>query len=183
MPANVSVVVIHGAAPGTATNTVTGVSDTGSLGATPHLRLKTADNSTVDLVDPIVVPAAGTNNSFDKWTTLWAGLGPTGSVSNVRFFTDSSYYNLASSGGVATGDLYVLNKPGYTIGSTTSIAGSSSANYTSGAPLTLPGQIPSGAAPLASGSLQKIQQQLAVKSTAVAGLTGTATITLRYDET
>ena len=54
----------------------------------PEIRFKDADNATIDTVNPLTIPAAGTFRS--RWKSLYieatAGAGFT--IDNVRFFTD-----------------------------------------------------------------------------------------------
>ncbi len=53
------------------------------------IRFKNADNSVVDSVNPMVIPAAGSDWSFEKWLQLRiTGTRPTDNISNLKFYTD-----------------------------------------------------------------------------------------------
>lgn len=53
------------------------------------IRFKNADNATVDLVNPMVVPGTGSDFSFDKWLRLKIGAtGPASQITNLKFYTD-----------------------------------------------------------------------------------------------
>ena len=55
------------------------------------IRFKNADNSTVDLINPLVVPTSDTEYSFEKWIRL-AIEGPGGftQIDNLQVYTDGS---------------------------------------------------------------------------------------------
>lgn len=56
------------------------------------IRFKAADNSTVDINNPLVKPATGLHfRSYEKWLRLHIGAtGPTGQISSPRFYTDGA---------------------------------------------------------------------------------------------
>ena len=56
----------------------------------PNIRFKQADNSTIDTVNPVPIPAAGTNYSYWKQIYLKCTVAPDTQVDNVRFYTDGS---------------------------------------------------------------------------------------------
>lgn len=59
------------------------------------IRLKKADNATVNISNPLKKPAAGNDRSFEKWLRLRiTGTGPTGEISNPQLY---------ASGGPGTG--------------------------------------------------------------------------------
>lgn len=68
------------ATPGTA-------QDTDALGP-PQIRFKTADDATIDQVNPIPIPAAGTKYSYWKQIYLKCAVAPSTKVDNVKFYTD-----------------------------------------------------------------------------------------------
>ena len=72
-------------APGTVTNITTG----GGLGP-PNMRFKTADNATIDTLNPIPIPAAGTNRSFWKQIYIEVTGGTFTQIDNVKFYTDGT---------------------------------------------------------------------------------------------
>lgn len=67
-----------------------------SAGQTPTdktsgtIRFKMADDATVDLVNPMVVPGSGTAYSYQKWLRLHISAGTFTQVSNLRFYTDGA---------------------------------------------------------------------------------------------
>lgn len=54
------------------------------------IRMKTADNATVDLNNPINVPSSGTNYSFEKWLRLKCTVAPSQQITNAKFYTDGA---------------------------------------------------------------------------------------------
>jgi len=66
--------------------------DTNAL--TPvNLRFKTADDATIDNINPIPIPSASVNNSF--WKQIYLQVTATGSftqIDNVQFYTDGSNF-------------------------------------------------------------------------------------------
>lgn len=56
----------------------------------PRLKMKTADNPTIDNVNPIPKPAAGLNYSFWKQVYLQCSVAPSGVCDNFRWYTDGS---------------------------------------------------------------------------------------------
>jgi len=57
----------------------------------PNVRWKTADDATIDTVNPIPIPAAGTNRSF--WKQIYmqnVTTAPDTQVDNIKFFTDGT---------------------------------------------------------------------------------------------
>jgi hypothetical protein len=54
------------------------------------IRLKQADNATVDNVNPVPKPAAGVQRTFEKWLRLNLSVAPTGDVSNPQFYVSGS---------------------------------------------------------------------------------------------
>ena len=105
------------------------------------VRFKKADNATVDLVNPLVVPTSLTEYSYEKWLRLHVASGTYTQVSNLRSYTDGS-------SGYGTGiKLWFLPLGAYTtpvIPSTSNDPPQHSATpfvnafgYTSGAPLDI----------------------------------------------
>ena len=68
------------------------------------VRFKNADNATVDLNDPMVIPTAGTDISFEKILRLNA-TGTFTSISNYGFYTDGA-------NGLGTGVTCLYKKDG-----------------------------------------------------------------------
>jgi hypothetical protein len=162
MPATVQIIEKNGAG-GTPTDKTSGT-----------VRLKTADNSTVDLVAPIVRPPSGSAWSFEKWLRLNITGGTYSQITAIRAFTDGS-------SGLGTGvNLWARAVASYA----TPALGTSSAGYANaftfvtGAPLSL------GAGPFTgTGERGDHLVLLAeVQSTAVGGLTATENVTIAWDE-
>lgn len=162
MAATVQIIEKNGAG-GTATDKTSGT-----------VRFKTADNSTVDLIAPIVKPAAGSNWSFQKWLRMNVTGGAYTSISNVKAYTDGS-------SGLGAGiNLWAKATAGYATPAleTASTGYANAFTYTSGASLSL------GAGPF-SGAGEKgdhLVLALEVTSAAAGGLTASETLTLAWDE-
>jgi hypothetical protein len=162
MPATVQIIEKNGAG-GTATDKTSGT-----------VRLKAADNSTVDLLNPIVRPPSGSSWSFEKWLRLNVTGGVYSQITNVRAFTDGS-------SGLGTGvNLWARAVATYA----TPVLGTSSAGYANaftfitGAPLSL------GAGPfVGTGERGDHLVLLAeVQSTAAGGVTATENFSFAWDE-
>jgi hypothetical protein len=54
------------------------------------IRFKNADNSTVDLNDPMVVPGSGQDYSIEKWLRMEITGGTFTQISNLRAYSDGS---------------------------------------------------------------------------------------------
>lgn len=137
------------------------------------VRFKNADNPTVDLNDPMVIPSTGSDFSFEKWLRLNVS-GAFTQVGNLRFYTDGA-------SGFGTGvNAFAKTEAVYaTPDELTSGAGYLDAfSYTSGAPLDL------GVGPFTStgdvGSY--VVLGLEVESTAAQGTLTPETITFAFDE-
>jgi len=162
MPATVQIIEKNGAG-GTATDKTGGT-----------VRLKKADNSTVDLVAPLVRPAAGSDWSFEKWLRLNVTGGTYTQITNVRAYTDGT-------SGLGTGvNLWARAVASYATPAqgTTSTGYANAFTYTTGAPLSL------GAGPFTgTGERGDHLVLLAeVQSSAAGGLTPAETINFGWDE-
>lgn len=139
-----------------------------------NVRMKKADNSTVDLVNPLVKPPSGSDWSFEKWLRLNVTGGSYSQMSNLKAYFDGS-------SGLGTG-VNLWAKAVSTYATPTQGASSSGyANaftYTSGAPLSL------GAGPYTSTGEKGDHLVLLaeVQSTAAGGLTASETVTFGWDE-
>lgn len=140
------------------------------------IRFKNADNSTVDTNNPMVIPGAGVDYSYEKWLRLKiGGTGPSVQITNLKFYTDGS-------NGLGTGVLlYAKAVTAYaTPAEATGTAGYTDAfTYTSGSALSL------GAGPY-SGTNTEIGDHcvmmMTVGTTATQGQTPSETLTFSYDE-
>jgi hypothetical protein len=162
MPATVQIIEKNGAG-GTATDKTGGT-----------VRLKTADNSTVDLLNPIVRPGAGSAWSFEKWLRMNITGGTYSQITTVRAYTDGS-------SGLGTGvNLWARAVASYaTPALGTSSSGYANAfTYTSGSSLSL------GAGPFTGTGERGDHLVLLgeVTSAAAGGLTASETLTFAWDE-
>jgi hypothetical protein len=92
--------------PGTST-------DIGPLGP-PSLRLKTADNVTIDSTNPVPIPASGTNYSFASSLYVKVLIAPNTQINNFKIYTDAGAFG----NGITTyiGDQYPTRNSGSTAG-------------------------------------------------------------------
>lgn len=139
-----------------------------------NVRLKKADNPTVDLNDPLVLPASGSDWSFEKWLRLNVSGGTYLQITNIVSYTDGT-------NGLGTGvNLWGKAEASYT----TPVQGSSSTGYADmfgydeAAPLEL------GAGPYTSTGEKGSHLVLLAEVTdaAAGGLTSSETITFAWDE-
>ena len=138
------------------------------------VRFKNADDATVDLANPMVVPGTGTDYSFEKWLRMSVSGGSYTQITNVKAYSDGS-------NGMGTGvGLWAKAVASYaTPAEGTSTAGYTDFfSYTSGAALSL------GAGPFTSTGEKgdHLVMLCAVASTASGGLTPSETLTLAWDE-
>jgi len=162
MPATVQIIEKNTAG-GTATDKTSG-----------SVRLKKADNSTVDLVAPLVKPASGSDWSFEKWLRLNVTGGTYTQITNIRAYTDGS-------SGLGTGvNLWAKAEASYATPAqgTASTGYANAFTYTSGSPLSL------GAGPFTSTGEKGSHLVLLaeVTSAAAGGLTASESITFEWDE-
>lgn len=146
----------------------------------------TASSST----NPIRVPAAGTNYSYWVSTRLSASVTPSGTINNIRWYTDGANNfgtgitckgNTASAYVQATG---VAGTSGDVLNVTnhTSLAGATADvfTYTSGSPKSITGSISN---PSTGDFGDFFVYQIEVATTAGPGVTNQETFTWLYDET
>jgi hypothetical protein len=148
-----------------------GETDTDKTSGT--IRFKHADNATVDTSNPMVVPGAGSDWSYQKWLRLNI-TGTYTEISNLKFYTDGS-------NGFGTGvNLWAKTEATYaTPAEETASTGYTDAfSYTSGSPLSL------GTGPFTGtgdkGSYLKLA--LEVQSTASQGALSAESVTFAWDE-
>lgn len=147
-------------------------------------------HSTAGTSNPIQIPSSGTNYSFWVSTQLSADTTPSGTIDNLRWYTDgsnnfgtgvtckmntASAYVQATGTAGTTGD--ILNTTNHT-----SLAGATSDcfGFTSGSPKTLTGSISN---PSTGDIGHQAVYQLEVADTAGPGATSQETFTWKYDET
>lgn len=138
------------------------------------IRFKNADDSAVDLNNPMVKPPSGTDYSFEKWLRLNVTGGTYTQITDIVAYMDGS-------SGLGTGvGLYAKAVASYaTPAEATSASGYTDAfTYTSGSPLSL------GAGPYTSTGEKgdHLVMMLTVASTASGGLTPSETLTVAWSE-
>lgn len=164
----------------------------------PNVRLKTADDATIDTNNPCVVPASSFNYSF--WNSLYAKLSvaPSVQVNNLKIYTDAASFgtgittyigdqyptkNHSSSSGykVATGTAGTTGTElitGYTgITTKTDIF-----TYTSGSPVSLSISESGGLMVNVGDTSNYFVVQAKLGTTATPGAKSASTWTLQYDE-
>jgi hypothetical protein len=162
MPATVQIVEKNGAG-ATATDKTSG-----------SIRFKNADNSTVDLLNPMVKPVSGFDYSFEKWLRLNVTGGTYSQITNVGAYSDGA-------NGMGTGvELYAKAVASYaTPAEATATTGYVDFfTYVTGARLSL------GAGPF-TGTGEKgdhLVMMCRVADTASGGLTPSETLSIGWDE-
>jgi hypothetical protein len=153
----------------------TGAGGTGTDKTSGTIRFKNADNATVDLSNPLVVPSTpGFDYSFEKWLRMNVTGGTYSEITNVKAYSDGS-------NGMGTGvEVYAKAVTSYaTPAEASATTGYASLfTYTSGEPLTL------GAGPYTSTGekADHLVLMCRVAETASSGVTPSETLTLAWDE-
>lgn len=151
-------------------------------------RASTSDNPAPGSNDPIPIPTAGTKYSFWIVTRLYAFTAPTGTINNIKWYTDGSNdfgtgtamkaqdataYDQATGTQGDTGD--ILNTTNYP---TLSGAPTDAFGFTSGAPKSVAGSTTT------TGDFGDLMvYQIEIISTASVGTAPAERITWKYDET
>lgn len=162
MPATVTIIEKNGAG-GTPTNKTNG-----------SVRLKKADNATVDLINPLVKPASGSDWSFEKFLRLSVTGGTYTQITDIRTYTDGT-------AGLGTGiNLWAKAQASYT----TPAQGTASTGYTNAFTYTAAAPLSLGAGPFTSTGEKGDHLVLLAQVTdaAAGGLTPSETITFTWDE-
>ena len=168
MAATISVQEVNGGGAGTPSTVTAAV-------------LCTADETAPGTNHPMVKPAAGTNRSYWKHFYLNADTSPTGTINNIKWYTDGTIgwtgitlfaatdatYTPATGTESTTGDDY----------SHTALADAS--GLTSAAPLSVPGTISN---PTTGKISEYVIVQADLSTSAVGGALAAETVTWRYDE-
>jgi hypothetical protein len=170
-----AVVEVHSYHGATGSPSTSNVKDT-------EIRHKLADNDTVDLNNPVPIPAAGTKYGWRKHTRLFVASGIGSQIGNLRWFAGSAPGDW--SGGVS---LLAGTTPSYRQGSasdeTAAIAGVADVDiYTSTSPLTVNASAAAITQNSSYGSQDYVNQQIGVASTATSGVKTARTCSYRFDE-
>lgn len=169
----------------------TGAGETATDITSINTRLNAEDaHSTAGTTNPIVKPAAGTNYSFWCVTRLYFSGSGTGTINNIKWFTDGSsglgtgrglrvgtataYTQATGTTGTTGTELTVGNYASFTLGNADAFT------YTTGSPLSVTGTTTN---PSSADFGDYVVMQATVGTTASAGASATETITWRYDST
>lgn len=183
MAANVDIYRYYGAGPSTRDAT------------SGNIRFSTSDNDyTTETTNPIPIPGAGTNFSYWVATALYAVTSPTGTINNVKWYTDGTnswtgvtmevgtcdtYTQATGTAGTSGDELTNTNYTGGTLTPTDPAADNAFA-YDSGSPLSVTGSITN---PSTGIITDYVIIQLSVGTGASGGTISTEQITWSYDET
>jgi hypothetical protein len=138
------------------------------------VRLKNADNSAVDLNNPMVKPTSGSDFSFEKWLRLNVSGGTYSQITNIRAYSDGT-------NGLGTGILLwakAVTSYATPAEATATTGYTNFFTYTSGSPLSL------GAGPYTSTGEKgdHLVMMCEVQSTASGGLTSSESLVFGWDE-
>lgn len=166
-----------------------GAGETATDKTSGTVRFKNADNATVDVNDPLVVPSANREYSYEKWLRFYIASGTFTQLENLEYYMDGTnnygtgikLWARALSAYSTPGVPTETNDPPQVPVNGTPAAASDAFGYTSGSPLSL------GAGPYDSTGLPKdIGSYLClvaeVEIGAAAGLKTAETGTFAYDE-
>ena len=163
----------------------------------PNVRFKTEDDATIDLINPIPIPAAGTNYSYWKQIYLKCATAPDTQVDNIKFYADGTGFgtgivtNIADelpvkNSGADTGYDVALGTPGTTgtvmTAHTDITAVTDVFSYTSGSPKTITISEAGSIIDSINETSNYIVLQMAVGTTASPGDLSNETFTFQYDE-
>ena len=164
----------------------------------PRLKMKTADNATIDNVDPIPKPAAGLNYSYWKQIYLKCTVAPSGQCNNFRWYTDGGGFGtgIALKVGLQFPTKTHVSNAGYEVATgvvgesgdemVAAHAGLSSSGdafgYTSSSELTVSCSETSSQIDAIDETTNYLVLQAEVGPTAGAGTPGNETVTWKWDE-
>lgn len=159
------------------------VSETATDKTSGTVRFKLADNATVDLNNPMVIPASSSTFSFRKYLRLQiSAAGGFTQISNLRAYSDGTI-------GFGTGvTLYgkAVGPFATPIQETSSSGYTAMGSFTSGSPLDMDGNNAGPFTPdspfVAKDIGDYLQMALEVASTAAQGVLTAETLTFAYDE-
>jgi len=151
-----------------------GAGETATDKTSGTIRFKNADDSAVDLNNPLVRPPSGTEYSFEKWLRVKLDAPPSDRISNINFYMDGSK---TWSAGIA---LYVKTTASYaTPAEATAVTGYVDAfTYNSGSPLAVGASNYSATGDVGS----YLVMVMTVDNTVVPGVLTGETMTISYDE-
>lgn len=150
-----------------------------------NLRYKTADDfDGQDTTYKVVKPGSGTNYSYVAWTALYVTTAPTGTITNIKFFTDGGGFGTGVTvKGIQTNTYAQATGTAGTTGdlsSTVYTSGTDLFTYTTGSPLSVTSAATSGSNARYS---YYVASQMALSTSVSAGTLTAETYTWRWDET
>lgn len=146
-----------------------------------NLRFNTDDTVNPGTTNPMVKPSAGTNRSFWKTVFLNADTTPSGTINNVKIYSDGTIGWTGCTLFIgSTGTYTQATGTAGTTGDDSAVATANIQNYTSGAPKQLTGSITN---PSTGRISDYVVMQVDVSTSAVAGTLVAETLTFVYDET
>lgn len=152
------------------------------------IRFKKADDATIDLSDPLVVPSAATEYSYQKWLRLHIAGGSYTQISNLRAYSDgASGYGSGVKLWAKCAAAYATPAIPSTANDPPQLSGANMANmfgYTSGSPLDMddlnPGPFDSTGVPKDIGNYLVLVMEVEIGTTQ--GLQPAETLTFAWDE-
>lgn len=161
-----------------------GAGETATDKTSGTVRFKNADDATVDLNNPLIVPASGQEYSYEKWLRMHiGGTGPSSQITNLEFYMDGAKGWEATvklwAAADATYSTPVVPAEGNDPPQHDAVGMTDAFTYTSGAPLSL------GAGPYSTintdmGSYLVLVMEVEPSSTP--GTLAGETATFEYDE-
>jgi hypothetical protein len=165
----------------------TGETPTNKDGGT--VRFKNADNATVDLINPLVVPTSNREYSYEKVLRMYIGAtGPSSQITNLEFYMDGTkgwqagvkLWAIVSTAYYQPAVPTETNDPPLSpVGHATPAAMTDAFTYTSGTPLSL-GTGPYSTTSTDMGDYLYLVMEVEIGSTPA--LLATETATFEYDE-
>lgn len=157
-----------------------GAGETATDKTSATVRFKTADDANVDNNAPMVKPAAGSNWSYQKWLRGDISVGPAGSITNWKFYTDGTQSNTGVTMYAKTTNPTAFATPAL---ETASTGYTDAFTYTSGSPKQLDvGNAGPYSATGDFGDYLKLAMAITSSVTAPGTLTS-ETLTFSWDET
>jgi hypothetical protein len=171
----------------TAVYRYTGAGPTGTdltNGESGNLRYQTSDGfDGQDTTYPLVKPSAGTNYSYVAWVALYVSSAPTGSITNIKWYTDGGGFGTGLTlKGIMTNTYAQATGTQGTSGdlsATVYTSGTDMFTYTSASPLTVTSNATTGTGRYS----YYVASQLALATSVSAGTLTAETCTFRFDET
>jgi len=156
--------------------------------ASSTVRFKNADNATVDVVNPLIVPTSNREYSYEKWLRMYIGAsGPSSQITNLEFYMDGAkgwqagvklWAKAVAAFSTPAVPTESNDPPNLDVNGTPG-AGTDAFTYTSGSPLSL-GAGPYSATSADMGSYLILCMEVEIASTPA--LVAAETATFEYDE-